>query len=84
MQNKHCIIMEKIALGKLFFLRLENAFLLGQKGDIFEILSDFDDLEEDLRAWCVFKGEEFLEKESFANYFAYTLIKKSPNQFKPL
>lgn len=82
MQNKHSIIMEKTPLGKLFFLRLENALLLGQKGDSYEILSDFDDLEQDLKAWCVFKGEQFLEKKSFEHYTTYTLTKKSPNKFE--
>lgn len=56
MQNKHSIIMEKTPLGKLFFLRLENALLLGQKGDSYEILSDFDDLEQDLKAWYSASG----------------------------
>lgn len=73
--------MGKIALGKAFFLRAENAFLLAKKGDIIEILSDFDNLESDLISWCQFKGEKFIEKKVLKNAFAYTLEKNSHENF---
>lgn len=73
--------MGQIALGKAFFLRVENAFLLAKRGDTIEILSDFDDLESDLISWCRFKGERFIEKKPLKNAFAYTLRKNSQENF---
>lgn len=87
MQNNHItsILLGDMALGKAFFLRLENAFLLAQKGDIIEILSDFDNLESDLSAWCVFKGEIFLQKKALKNTYSYYLQKQSmPKFLKPI
>lgn len=59
MQEKSCVFMGAIPTGALFFMRLENAFLLSNKGDIIEIISQYDNLENDLIAWCRFKGENF-------------------------
>lgn len=79
--HNHSIIMGDIPLGKMFFLRLENAFLLAQKGDIFEVLSDYDNLENDLLAWCSLKGEAFLEKIALKHAFGYRLQKLSQTRF---
>ncbi|TQR32489.1 DUF455 domain-containing protein [Campylobacter sp. MIT 99-7217] len=79
--HQHSIIMGNIPLGKFFFLRLENAFLLAEKGDIFELLSDYDNLENDLLSWCNFKGEKFLEKTKINNSFAYKMLKNSSTKF---
>lgn len=88
MENlKHTIslLLGDIMPGKAFFLRLENAFLLAQKGDIIEICSDFDDLESDLSAWCAFKGEKFLQKTPLKHTFSYYLQKNSEHKFlKPI
>ena len=54
MQEKSCVFMGAIPTGALFFMRLENAFLLSNKGDIIEIISQYDNLENDLIAWCRF------------------------------
>ena len=62
MQEKSCVFMGTIPTGALFFMRLENAFLLSNKGDIIEIISQYDNLENDLIAWCRFKGENFQKK----------------------
>ena len=62
MQEKSCVFMGAIPTGALFFMRLENAFLLSNKGDIIEIISQYDNLENDLIAWCRFKGENFQKK----------------------
>ena len=51
-----------LPLGTLFFMRLENAFLLTEKGALIEVVSDVDNLENDLIMWCAFKGEEFVQK----------------------
>lgn len=85
MQEKSCVFMGAIPTGALFFMRLENAFLLSNKGDIIEIISQYDNLENDLIAWCRFKGENFQKKFSLKNnnstYFAYILQKQSPTKF---
>lgn len=73
--------MGQITLGKAFFLRLENAFLLAKKGDVIEIFSDFDNLESDLVSWCQFKGEQFVEKKPLKNAYAYLVRKNSQENF---
>ncbi len=69
----------------LFFLRLENAFLLSQKDTFIEIVSEYDNLENDLLMWCRFKGEEFLHKQmphkDSKERFIYTLRKCSHTRF---
>lgn len=79
------LLLGDIPLGKAFFLRLENAFLLAQKGDIIEVCSDFDNLEGDLNSWCVFKGEKFVRKVALKGVFSYYLQKNSQHRFlKPI
>lgn len=73
--------MDTIPLAKLFFLRLENAFLLVNTDDTIEILSSFDNLESDLISWCRFKGESFLHTTSLRHCVAYTLRKDSAHSF---
>ena len=48
----HSLNLDNIPLGKLFFLRLENVFLLANTGDTIEILSRLDNLESELISWC--------------------------------
>lgn len=81
MQHKHSIIMGDIPLGKLFFMRLENALLLMERGDVIEILSDYGNLSAELGAWCKFKGEVFCESQSLSMGFAYYLKKCSNTSF---
>ncbi len=65
MQNsKSCVFMGALPASTLFFIRLENAFLLTEKGALIEVVSDVDNLENDLMMWCAFKGEEFVQKLS--------------------
>ncbi|MDY3113615.1 MAG: DUF455 domain-containing protein [Helicobacter sp.] len=78
---KNTIFMGGIPLGKLFFMRLENALLLAKNSEIVEIVSDFDNLENEIKSWCKFKGEEFLEKKILRNCFAYLILKVSKNAF---
>ncbi len=77
--------MGTIPTGPLFFMRLENAFLLSSKGDLIEVISQYDNLDNDLIVWSRFKGELFLEKFPLCNAnhssFAYLLEKKSPTKF---
>ena len=77
--------MGNIQTGQLFFMRLENAFLLSQNGDIIEVISEYDNLENDLIACCRFKGELFLKKIPLHNKndsnFAYIMQKESPTKF---
>lgn len=81
MEHKHSLIMGDIPLGKLFFMRLENAFLLIESGDVVEILSDYGNLSAELSSWCRFKGEEFVECKTSPLGYAYYLKKCSPAQF---
>lgn len=83
--NSHILSLNlgQIELGKAFFLRLENAFLLAKKDDVIELVSDFDNLEADLTAWCRFKGEVFVEKKPLKNAFSYYLRKNSQENFTP-
>lgn len=89
MQNsKSCVFMGALPASTLFFMRLENAFLLTEKGALIEVVSDVDNLENDLIMWCAFKGEEFVQKcaisqnaDSKGN-FVYILCKKSPTRFQ--
>lgn len=79
------VILGDIALGKAFFLRLQNAFLLANKGDIIEVLSDFDNLESELTSWAHFNGEKFLYKKPLKNTYSYYLQKTSQTKFlKPI
>ncbi|TLD84518.1 ferritin-like domain-containing protein [Helicobacter sp. MIT 11-5569] len=78
------IFMGEIPLGKLFFVRLENAFLLAESNSSIEVVSDFDNLESELSAWCCLKGEKFLQKAPLKHCFSYLLLKQSQNAFQPL
>ena len=86
--QKSCIFMGSLPIGAFFFMRLENAFLLVSKGDIIEVVSDWDNLENDLSMWCAFKGEEFIQKRAISQNtdskgnFIYILRKKSPTRFQ--
>ena len=90
MQNslKSVCFMGGLPLGALFFMRLENAFLLTQIGALIEVVSDFDNLENDLAMWCAFKGEKFINKRAISQNmeskgnFIYLLCKKSPTRFQ--
>lgn len=77
----HSLILDSLPLGKLFFLRLENAFLLAQKGDTIALTSKLDNLEHELLSWCQFKGEQFLEKKTQKHCFTYLLQKRSHTAF---
>lgn len=85
--SKSCVFMGALPLGTLFFMRLENAFLLTQIGALIEVVSDWDNLENDLMMWCAFKGETFKEKRVISQNadskgnFIYVLRKKSPTRF---
>lgn len=89
MVQKSCIFMGEIPIGAYFFMRLENALLLANQGDLIEIISDYDGLENDLCAWIAFKGEEFISKQTIDTHknanskgnFCYILRKKSPYKF---
>lgn len=81
MQHKHSLIMGDIPLGKLFFMRLENAFLLMESSDVIEVLSDYGNLATELKAYARFKGEEFIDVKTLKLGFAYYLKKRSPTSF---
>ncbi len=78
------LFMGDIPLGKLFFLRLENAFLLAQCEEVIEIVSDYEYLEKDLISWCAYRGERFLQKLPLKHCYSYTLKKQSHNRFDRL
>ncbi|TLD95728.1 DUF455 family protein [Helicobacter jaachi] len=84
--HKACIFMGELVPSTLFFMRLENAFLLAQQNTIIEIVSQHDNLERDLMMWCRFKGEEFIEKRALGTNGKadriYILRKLSPQQFQ--
>ncbi|MDE5602558.1 MAG: DUF455 family protein [Helicobacter sp.] len=85
--QKSCIFMGNLSLGTLFFLRLENAFLLAEEGSFVEVISCFGNLESDLKMWCSFKGEAFIHKVAIAknsnkDNFLYLLQKQSPKRFQ--
>ena len=82
--STNTIFMGEIPLGKLFFIRLENAFLLAVENARLEVVSDFDNLEPELNAWCHLKGEKFIQKIPLKHCFSYTLQKQSKNAFIPL
>lgn len=68
----------------LFFMRLENAFLRSPQGSLIEIVSDLDNLENDLNVWCRFKGELFLHKQTThqgKGGFLYVCQKLSQTRF---
>lgn len=85
MTHTASILLGNIPLGKIFFLRLENAILVESSGAIIEIVSDFDNLESEIIAWCRLKGETFLCKKKLKNIFAYYVKKTSNKSFgKPI
>ena len=55
------IFLGDIPIGKSFFFRIENALLISNKDDIIEIVSFYNNLENDLKSYCIFKGEIFLD-----------------------
>ncbi|RDU58348.1 ferritin-like domain-containing protein [Helicobacter sp. MIT 99-5507] len=78
---QHSLIMDDVPISKPFFLRLENAFLLASTNDFIEILSAYDNLEQELVSWCNFKGEKFISKTKLKNCYAYQLRKDSAARF---
>lgn len=84
--EKSYVFMGDIPPNPLFFMRLENMFLCSKQHSYIEIVSDLDNLEDDLIAWLRFKGEEFVSKSILKNAnkssFCYLLRKKSPYAFK--
>lgn len=65
-------------------MRLENVFLLASYNATIEVVSDFDNLESELSAWCHLKGEKFIQKNPLKHCFSYILKKQSQNAFTPL
>lgn len=43
--QKSCIFMGALPASTFFFMRLENAFLLTEKGALIEVVSDVDNLK---------------------------------------
>lgn len=84
--EKSCIFMGAIPIGALFFMRLENAFLLAESKSYIEIISDFDNLENDLKAFTRFKGESFIAKNVLnttqKTSYCYLLQKQTPSKMQ--
>ena len=75
------IFLGDIPIGKSFFFRIENALLVSKKDDIIEIISFYNNLENDLKSYCIFKGEIFLDKKNNKELCSYYIKKKSNNNF---
>lgn len=75
------IFLGDIPIGKSFFFRIENSLLISNKDDIIEVVSFFDNLEDDLKSYCVFKGETFFDKKKNKELYSYYIKKKSNNSF---
>ena len=75
------IFLGDIPIGKSFFFRIENALLVSNKDDIIEIVSFNDNLENDLKSYCIFKGETFLDKKKNKELYSYYIKKKSNDNF---
>ena len=75
------IFLGDIPIGKSFFFRIENALLVSNKNDIIEIVSFNDNLENDLKSYCIFKGETFLDKKKNKELYSYYIKKKSNDNF---
>ncbi|MEI0604628.1 ferritin-like domain-containing protein [Brachyspira alvinipulli] len=75
------IFLGDIPIGKSFFFRIENSLLISNKDDIIEIVSFFDNLEDDLKSYCIFKGETFFDKKKNKELYSYYIKKKSSNSF---
>ena len=71
------IFLGDIPIGKSFFFRIENALLVSKKDDIIEIISFYNNLENDLKSYCIFKGEIFLDKKNNKELYSYYIKKKS-------
>lgn len=75
------IFLGDIPIGKSFFFRIENALLVSKKDDIIEIISFHNNLENDLKSYCIFKGEIFLDKKNNKELYSYYIKKKSNDNF---
>lgn len=75
------IFLGDIPIGKSFFFRIENALLVSKKDDIIEIISFYNNLENDLKSYCIFKGEIFLDKKNNKELYSYYIKKKSNDNF---
>ncbi|WP_028330052.1 hypothetical protein [Brachyspira alvinipulli] len=73
------IFLVDIPIGKSFLFRIENYFLISNKDDIIKIVSFFDHLEDDLKSYCIFKGETFFDKKKNKKLYSYYIKKKSRN-----
>ena len=79
--STHSLVLGDIPLGKLFFMRLDNAFALSRTEDMIALVSVYGDLEAELRSYCSFKGESFVEKRTSKGCFTYILQKRSDTNF---
>lgn len=75
------IFLGDLPIGKSFFFRIENSILISNKDDILEIVSFHDNLENDLKSYCIFKGETFLDKIKNKELHSYYIKKKSSTSF---
>ncbi|PLV57910.1 DUF455 domain-containing protein [Brachyspira pilosicoli] len=75
------IFLGDLPIGKSFFFRIENSILISNKDDILEIVSFHDNLENDLKSYCIFKGETFLDKIKNKELYSYYIKKKSSTSF---
>ncbi|QKF81863.1 DUF455 domain-containing protein [Halarcobacter ebronensis] len=67
--------------SKELFLKLENAFLVANKGEIIEIISQKSNIEIELRGWARLRGHEYLGRTSLKEQFSYKIKKLSKNSF---
>ena len=67
--------------SKALFLKLENAFLLCDKGQIVEVISQKQNIETELRGWANLRGHLYLGRESLKEQYSYKIQKITKNSF---
>jgi len=59
----------------MHLLKLEEQIKELEKGQILEIMTDYDGALEDIPAWCAKTGNEFLGMEDTPDFYKFYIMK---------
>ncbi len=81
MNHSISIFTGNLPASKVLFLKLENAFLLANKNEIIEIVSQKANIETELRGWARLRGHVYLGRENLKQQYSYKIQKIKNNSF---
>jgi TusA-related sulfurtransferase len=56
-------------------VKLSRAMKAGQKGDVFEVISDYSAIELEIEKWCAITGNTLKDVASSEGVFTVTVVK---------